>query len=482
MKRDLGALASIEHDLLVVGGGIYGVAAAWDAAQRGLRTALVEALDFGGGTSWNSLKTIHGGLRHLQRADFRRHRESVRERRALLRIAPEIVRPLAFLVPTYGHGLRGREAFALGLLANDLLGWDRNRGLSLEQRLPSGRMLSPRQVSKRAPQLPAAGLTGAALWHDAQVESGERLTLGFLRAAGEAGARVANRARVTGLLREGRRIVGAVVRDDETGQELEVHARLVLNAAGPDADRIGTLAGLVRPPTPLLSAMNLVLEGPWPLRERLAVGAASGGRFLFLVPWRDRLLVGTEYAPAPERPGAEAAEAFRSEAARAFPWGELESRPIRLVHRGRVPGRGGASGLVTAGRLCDHESEDGVPGLVTLQGVKYTTARGMAERAIDLAFRRLRRPGPPCRTAETLLPWARPLVGSLEERAGAAVREEMARTLADAVLRRLDLGTAGPPAESEVETVVRVLAGELGWDPARQRAEREGLAAAFHLA
>jgi len=106
MKRDLGALTGREHDLAIVGGGIHGAAAAWDAAQRGLRVALLEARDFGSGASWNSLKTIHGGLRHLQRADLASLRDSARERSALLRIAPRLVRPLPCLVPTYGHGVR----------------------------------------------------------------------------------------------------------------------------------------------------------------------------------------------------------------------------------------------------------------------------------------------------------------------------------------------------------------------------------------
>jgi len=109
VKRDLALLVGREHDLLVVGGGIHGAAAAWDAAQRGLSVALVEAADFGSGTSWNSLKTIHGGLRHLQRADVPGLRESVRERRALLRIAPAIVRPLPFVATACGRtgGCRG---------------------------------------------------------------------------------------------------------------------------------------------------------------------------------------------------------------------------------------------------------------------------------------------------------------------------------------------------------------------------------------
>ncbi len=136
MRRDLGALAGRQHDLLVIGGGIQGAACAWDAAQRGLKVALVEARDFASGVSWNSLKTIHGGLRYLQTLDLPRLRSSIRERSTLLRVAPELVRPLPFLIPTYGHGTKGREALGVALRVNDLLSADRNRDLPPEQRLP----------------------------------------------------------------------------------------------------------------------------------------------------------------------------------------------------------------------------------------------------------------------------------------------------------------------------------------------------------
>jgi len=168
VRRDLGALAAREHDLLIVGGGIHGAAAAWDAAQRGLAVALVEAHDFGSGVSWNSLKTIHGGIRHVQRADLLGLRESVRERRALLRIAPEIVKPLPFLIPTYGHGLKGREALAAALLLNDVVGYDRNQGLQAPGRIPPGRALGTRGLpalrlgAGSRPREPRRGLRPAA--------------------------------------------------------------------------------------------------------------------------------------------------------------------------------------------------------------------------------------------------------------------------------------------------------------------------------
>jgi len=479
VRRDLGALGSRDHDLVVVGGGIYGAAVAWDAAQRGLGVALVEREDFGAGVSWNSLKTIHGGLRYLQTADLARMRESIRERRALLRIAPELVRPLPFLVPTRGHGLAGRAALAVALALNDRISHDRNDGLPETHHIPPGRMLSRHETLERLPGLPERGLSGAGLWYDAQASSSERLTVAFVHAAAGEGAVAANHVEAVGFLMARGRVTGVRARDTLTGRPLEVRARVVLNAAGPAADALLAEAGIGRPAAPLLRAWNLVLarrpDVPF------AVGARAGGRFLFLVPWRDRTIVGTAYAPAEERVEG-AVPAFRDQAVRAFPWARLEEAPIVLVHEGLVPGRGGASGLSRRPRLHDHEAEDGVAGLVTVQGVKYTTARGVAEKAVELVFRRLGRASPPCRTAETVLPRARALEGALEARVLEAVREEMAVTLADAVLRRLDLGTAGPPPESDLLTVTRTMAVALGWDAARSSSERAALAKRYPAA
>jgi glycerol-3-phosphate dehydrogenase len=472
LKRDLAALAAREWDVGVVGGGIYGVAVAWDAAQRGLAVALVEREDFGAGASWNSLKTIHGGMRYLQTLDLGRLRQSARERATLLAIAPEIVRPLPFVVPTYGHGTTGREALALGLLLNDWLTRDRNRGLPPDHRIPGARTVSAAETLRLLPGLERRGLTGAALWHDAQAASTERLTLGFLHAAAAAGALAANHVEAVALLRAAGRVAGVAARDALSGTTLEVRARLVVNAAGPGADEVLARGGLRRPPAPLLRARNLVLRRPPAVP--FAVGARTGGRFLFLVPWEGRTIVGTSYEAA-EAPPSDPVE-FLDEAARAFPWAGIGREDVSVVHEGLVPGRWDAFGLSTRPRLHDHEAEDGLPGLVSLQGVKYTTARAVAERAVDLVVRRLGRAAPPCRTAVTPLAQARRLEGPLEAAARLAVRDEMAVTLADAVLRRLDLGTAGPPPPPELDAVARAMAAELGWDAAREQAERAALA------
>jgi len=476
VKRELAALAAREWDLVVVGAGIHGAAAAWDAAGRGLAVALVEREDFGSGASWNSLKTIHGGMRHLQRLDVASLRESARERRTLLKIAPELVEPLRFLVPCQGWGSSGRAALALGLWLNDLLTRDRNRGLPAERQIPDGRTISAAEALALRPGLPERGLRGAAVWYDAQAASTERLLLGFVHAAADAGAAVANHAEALELVRAPRgRVAGVAVRDALGGSTLELRARMVLNAAGPWIDELGARSGLGRSKLPLLRARNLVLRRP--LSVPLAVGARSAGRFLFLVPWQGRSIVGTSYEPAAAPPSDPLA--FLDEAARAFPWAGIERADLALVHEGLVPGAGGAHGLVTRSRIVDHEREDGTPGLVSLQGVKYTTARALSEQAVDVALERLGRPRVACRTAETPLAKARRLTGPLAERTRVAVREEMALTLADAVLRRLDLGTAGPPAAAELAAVAEVMAQELGWDAERTRAEQAAVATFF---
>jgi glycerol-3-phosphate dehydrogenase len=252
---------------------------------------------------------------------------------------------------------------------------------------------------------------------------------------------------------------------------------VVLNAAGPGVDALVATSGVRRAEVPLLSAFNLVLRRP--VVRELAIGASSEGRFLFLVPWRDRALLGTAYG-APDPAGSDRlVEAFFEEARRAFPWAGLVRDDVCLVHEGRVPGQGDA--LWSHSLVVDHEREDRLPGLVSLLGAKLTTARAVAERAIDLVCARLGR-DEPGRSADEPLEHARPAASPLAEAARQAARDEMALHLDDALLRRLDLGTAGRPSPGDVETVEAVLAAELGWDEPALAAERRRLEAALRAA
>src|SRR5438477_4601602 len=151
MIRDLDALGGRTFDLLVVGGGIYGLTIAYDAAQRGLSVALIEADDFGSGASFNHLRTIHGGLRYLQSLDIARARESVRERRTLARIAPHAVQPLVFALPLTRSLSRGKLAMRAGFLLDRFVSAGRNRHVSAPLRLPRGRVVSRGEAIRRFP-------------------------------------------------------------------------------------------------------------------------------------------------------------------------------------------------------------------------------------------------------------------------------------------------------------------------------------------
>ena len=225
-----------------------------------------------------------------------------------------------------------------------------------------------------------------------------------------------------------------------------------------------------------MRAVNLVLRRR--ITGEVAVGARAAGRYLFAVPWRDRTIVGTGYGPE-ATPGPELAAAFLAEARQAFPWAGLSPEDVALVHEGLVPARGAPDRPLTRSRLVDHDAEHNVPGLLTVVAAKFTTARATAEQAIDIVEERLDRPRVGSRTATTVLPEARILDGPLRERARIAVQKEMALNLADVVLRRLDLGSAGPPPPEDVGTVASVLAHEFGWDLARIKAEQAALAAFY---
>ena len=245
MKRDLRALARDRYDVIVVGGGIFGVCLAWDAVCRGLSVAIVERGDFSNATSANSFKIVHGGIRYIQHGDIRRVRESSRERRALLRVAPHLVEPLPIVIPTYGHGMNGKEVLRAGVLMYDLAAFDRNRGITDPARqIPWARSLSRREFAERFPGFRTEGLTGGVLFHDAQMYNPPRIALSFVRASVEAGARAANYAETTGYLRDGDRVTGVVVRDCLDGTEHELKGDLVINAAGPWTEGLLSTLGI----------------------------------------------------------------------------------------------------------------------------------------------------------------------------------------------------------------------------------------------
>src|SRR5688572_27269723 len=193
MQRKPAALADGEFDLAIIGGGAFGAAAAWDASLRGLKTVLIERKDFGGGSSAECFKMVHGGIRYMQHADIRRLRSSSHERSSLLRIAPHLVSPLPIVIPTYGRGRKGKLFLGAGMRMYDALTLDRNAGIPDEsRRIHASRFLGRSDVRELFPDIDDAGLTGGAVFEDGQMYNPPRLVLAFVSSAVEAGAVACN--------------------------------------------------------------------------------------------------------------------------------------------------------------------------------------------------------------------------------------------------------------------------------------------------
>lgn len=432
MKRDPGALQCREHDLLVIGGGIAGAWTAWEAASRGLKVALVEIEDFGQATSWSSLKTAHGGLRHLQRADLGGFRESVRERRTLLRVAPEVVRPLAFAIGA--HGLVERVKYALGGFANDVLSFDRNDGLRADRAVGSSGVLDAAEARALAGSA-FEGVGAAFVWHDAQITHTERLLIGLLHAASEADAVVINRVRLDACARDQRGFALSAT-DLLTGAALRFRARAIVNAAGMGLEPVARLLGETCGAPKLIRGVNVVFGRD--VTPGIAIGAKDRGKFLFAVPWLGQSMLGTIYDD-----GRSAVEPLVDElvaaGARAFPWAGIRRDDVTAVQAGHVPGAPDGSEPVYRSRLITHSD----PRIVSVVTAKYTTARATAESAVNGIGDALRTVLRSSISDVTPLPQAVPLSGDVEHRIAVAMEGEMALTRNDAVRGRLIEGALG---------------------------------------
>lgn len=424
MERNLQSAEDTDYDVLVIGGGINGVAIAWDAALRGLSVALVDRSDFGAATSAASLKIVHGGLRYLQHLDFRRMRESIRERSTLLRIAPHLVTPLPFLVPTSGYGTKGRALMSAAVIMNDLISCDRNRGIiDPQRRLSNGRTwLSPETCRELVPAFDWGNHSGGVLFYDAQMYNSERLTLAFALSAAAEGADLANYVRADALLRDGDRVCGARVTDVFSGESAEIRAAVTVNATGPWSD---ITLGLGSEPAPSrivrrskgIQIVTRCLTGD----IGLAVSSRHkdpdavidvGGRRFFITPWRGYSLVGTtdtEYVGDPDdfRISGKDICDFIEEINEAFPAAALKREDVYFAFGGLRPitEKNIDSGPSSARKyeITDHSRTSGTSGLLSVVGVKYTTCRFLAEKVVNRLFRLLNRKPTPATTAQRTL-------------------------------------------------------------------------------
>jgi glycerol-3-phosphate dehydrogenase len=535
MKRRIHKLSDKVYDVAIIGGGVYGASVAREAALRGLTVVLVDQADFGSATSANSQRIVHGGLRYLQHGDFRRMRESIYERSTWLRIAPHLVFPMAVLVPTYKRPVHEKSVMAIALKLNDMIGFDRNRHLEPEKKIPSGRMLSQSECLEYCPDLQKKHLSGAALFFDAQAHNTERLTLSLLVSAVASGAVVVNYARVIRFMTKSKAIQSMAVEDVGSGRVVNVRAKKFVNCSGPWTAGILEMAGMVEAPKKrnwikavllltrqLVKNVALGVKGRSKYRNSDAI-IDKGHRYFFITPWEQNSLIGTLEVPYNGEPSEfQVTEddicSFIEEINLAYPAGCLTRSDVKRVYGGLVPANESDSRDSAASTkhysIEDHSLENGVEGLISVTGIKYTTARHIAEKAIDLVEQKLGKPQtmslssviPVCggamksfdqflndeltrrpqglsdetirhlihiygseypkilRYCEQDSEWAEPVCRdspAIRAQILHAVREEMACRLEDILYRRTELGATGNPDDAAVNTCADIMAREL---------------------
>ncbi|MEW6233485.1 MAG: glycerol-3-phosphate dehydrogenase [Chloroflexota bacterium] len=430
-QRNIERLKEETFDILVIGGGVTGCGIARDAAMRGFSTALVEKEDFASGTSSKSSKLIHGGLRYLENFEFRLVFEASAERRRLRRLAPHLVKPLAFIFPVYRGGPRSFLKIQAGMWLYDLLAAFRN--------IKMHRMLRPRDLVQLEPAIDRQDLVGGARFYDCAVDDA-RLTLATAQSAARHGAAVANHVEVLGLVKIADKVNGALVRDAIGGEEFPVRARVTINATGPWGDTILRMDDPQGNPRlrPTKGVHILVRRDRVGNRNAVSFTAAQDRRLMFLIPWGHFAIIGTtdtDYSESLDRVAVEASDiAYILEAFnRAFRHLHLEESDIVSAYASLRPLV--AEGVVSSYKVSrEHSIVESPSGLLSIMGGKLTTYRVMAKQTVDVAQRRLEREFgvTAARGCETD---RHPLEGGARSGLHARIARE-----ADAACRELDLG------------------------------------------
>lgn len=476
--RALARLAAGTFDVLVIGGGITGAGIARDAALRGLSVALVERDDFAGGTSSRSSRLVHGGVRYLEHGFFHLVFEASRERRTLLRIAPQLVRPLRFTWPVYRGARIPRWKLRAGLGLYDALSLFRNVG--------TARGLSATRILAEEPALAREGLAGGAQYWDAATDDAA-LTLANVLDARANDAVVLNHAEVLGLTIEKGVTTGATVRDLIDRGLTDVRAKVVVNATGPWTDAIRRMED-PDAASAVLGTKGVHIAVPanrMGNHAAVTMISAVDGRVMFCLPAGEHAIIGTTDTPTDALPGQVRANRgdvdYLLRSANAFfPAARLGPRDVVAAWAGIRPLVSGGNKGDPASASREHAITLGKRGVIAISGGKLTTYRLIAEQVVDRVVRQMRIRSRRCTTAELPLPApARtPVFGALFEPilegqsyslgdAVRAVEHEMACTLADILVRRTKVAFSsrdhGIPAAARVAAAV---ARHAGWDAA----------------
>lgn len=483
MRRDLSRLRSEEFDLLVIGGGINGCAIARDAATRGVKTALIEKEDFAGGASGKTTKIIHGGIRYLEQFNLNLIYEALRERGILLKTVPGLVHPFEFIIPVYKDDPRPLIMMRMGVFIYDLLAGKGNirchRSLKKDEVVALERDIAPK------------GLKGGVLYCDAQMDD-IRLCLDNAISAYEAGCCVANKVEAEKFIKRGSKIAGVEATDKLTGEKFPLRARYVVNATGAWSNR------LVWTDEPDASAITRPTKGvhiiyrKLPITRAMLFSARKDKRILFVIPWRDYTLIGTtdtDFNGSPDEVYADVSdvEYLLNETRRIFPDENISKEGIITTYAGLRPLMN-TQGMAPWKVSREHYIKVSASGMISVVGGKYTTYRRLAEQVVDTVIRLLchsnhlschsREGVNPSEFKKCITATVGPTSSSPAEREGDlrarieyAVKNEMANSLTDLLVRRLQF-SATPSRGLDVSERIADIMGELlNWSPAQKEYE-----------
>lgn len=424
---------SAMFDLVVVGAGVNGAGIARDAAARGLSVALVEREDIGSGTSNYSGRLVHGGLRYLEQGDVRLVRESLRERERLFRNAPHLVKPVPLMMPFYGHNRRSKWMIRAGMIAYDILSFDKSTA--------AHKTLSREETLRRSPGINPEGLDGSVIFMDGQVVWSERLCVEIALAASADGAKIYTYSEVDGFLQEGDAVRGVRFTDRLTGEVRALGARVVVNAAGPWVDAV--LAGGGKTNQRFIGGTkgSHLIVNPFPGAPSDVVyyESQTDGRLVLVIKWGARYLIGTtdlRFDADPETARADASEVayLLGEVNRLIPQAKLRESDILYTYSGvrPLPYAPDKSEWNVSRSHVIHDHAPRQDGLLSIIGGKLTTFRSLAEETVDIVYSKLGVKAPRCRTATLPFPGARVSDWS-------RLREDLAKTgaVSTATIERL---------------------------------------------
>ncbi len=535
MHRFIENYQNREFDLIIIGGGITGATVAYEAALRGLSVALLEKNDFAHATSAATSKMIHGGLRYLSTFEFGLVRESLKERRVLMNIAPNFVYPIPFIFAVYEKDKVPLYKMKTGMLLYEFFSYDKNRLWDKSRKVPSHRYIPANEILQAIPGALPEGLKGGYLYYDCANHSPERLTLAFIKSAVQQGAQVANYTEVKDFIIEKQNklkiVKGVQVIDKLNAKTYEVKGKMIINCAGPWADILLDKVRNNNKDEVLRRSEGIHIITKKLNKDYIFSGATPNGRHFFLVPYRNHTLIGTtdkEYIGKPDdyKVSKQAITELLDEVNQSF--GAHE----KIKYKDIIYAYGGLRPLVEdqtedvyhSSRKYEitGEKKNGIAGLITVEGGKYTTSRLLAEKAVNKVMRILKKTkqksdskkryiyGSEIKNFNEFLKSKQKqynnfkpeqidflvksygteidkLFALMKENADLkqminkdgenlaqivyAIRYEMAVSLSDILLRRTGIAQLGHPGKENLEKIARIAAKELNWDLARMQKE-----------